>query len=156
MNFFRILEDPKENAEILPDYVIFKVNCREGIQILSDIGHLFNVTWEGQYKQYSPYHAKTREFWRSKEDFVDFVNHLTACLNEYTKRAIQQNKNSFTVWHQVFTKFLITAYNKLCNKIPEGWTIFQQDLFCLLNQKRDKLTKEEIKFLELIMDKYNI
>ena len=156
MNFFIILEDSEENAEILPDYAIFKVNCREGIQILSDIGHLFNITWEGQYKQYSPYHAKTREFWRSREDFINFVQHLACCLDEYTKRAKKQNKKNYTVWHEIFDNFIYEAYNQLCEKIPEGWTTYQQDLFCLLHQKRDKLTEEDIKFLELIMDEYKI
>lgn len=144
MNFFIIHKYPAKNAELLPDYAIFKVNCREGTQILSDIGWKFGVSWTGQFKPYSPNHAKTREFWRNRQAFDNFVEHLEACLLEYAGRAKKCGKQSYTKWHEVYNSFLDEAYEDLLMRIPSDGTAYTQDLCLLLNEKHDKLTEEEI------------
>ena len=73
MQFYVIHENPKRNAELLPDYAIKNVNVREGWQILSDIGHAVGVTWEGQNKCYNINHPATRRWYRDKKTFTDFI-----------------------------------------------------------------------------------
>ena len=85
MQFYIIHEDPIINAYTLPEYALQKVNIREGWQIMSDIGHRFGVTWEGQNKPYSPTHAFTRSLSHASA-FLRFFKHYEACCNAYRNR----------------------------------------------------------------------
>jgi hypothetical protein len=138
MQFYIIHNDPKKNASLLPDYALKKVNIREGWQILSDIGHKFNVTWGGQYAKYNPYHVLTKSFWVNKESFVSFLSHYEYCLMEYTKRF-----NKTTVWHRLF-EIHYSTINYLKNVIPERFSILDQNLEYLLTEKKKFLTEEDI------------
>lgn len=86
MQFYIVHPDPRTSSRLLPDYAIKKVNLREGWQILSDIGHIFEIAWEGQNKLYSASHALTRSFCSSPESFEEFVINYDCNLIEYRTR----------------------------------------------------------------------
>jgi len=142
MQFYIIHNDPKINASLLPDYALKKVNLREGWQILSDIGHKFNVTWEGQYAKYNPYHVLTKSFWMNKEAFDKFIFHYTYCLKEYRNRYDKE-----TIWHKLFKFFGKDNYCILYDKISNG-DIISQNLEYLLTEKRKFLTEDEMERLK--------
>ena len=142
MQFYIIHEDPKTNAKLLPDYCLKKVNLREGWQMISDIGYLYGIKWEGQNKMYNPYHAETRQYWKSPVTFRNFIDHYVTCLGEYIKRFDKK-----TVWHYRFTHFIgCDYYTQLYIKIKEEPK--SQIVKYLLDRKRKHLTEEEIKRLE--------
>lgn len=95
MQFYIIHNDPATNAKLLPDYAIKSVNCREGWQMLSDIGYTVGVTWTGQNKEYNRYHPNTWRYWKSREDFEYFWSHYVMCLVEYMYRFDKK-----TIWHK--------------------------------------------------------
>jgi hypothetical protein len=140
MQFYIIHPNPETNAKMLPDYALKKVNIREGWQILSDIGHLFGVTWVGQYKQYNPYHVLTKSFWINQEAFMTFKSHYRHCLDEYSIRF-----GKGTSWHQFF-HYSYNTLAMLTNVIPNK-TIEQQNLEYLLTVKKKFLTTDDIKRL---------
>lgn len=141
MQFFIIHNDPKTNFNTLPHYAIHKVNIREGYQILSDIGHLFNVNWIGQNKPYSIYHAETRRFWRNKESFINFLRHY----KYHVDRATTAN------WKLKYKYFLICkGPNKIIKAIEDNniKDEFSQMLFKLITQKKHLITSEELDILK--------
>lgn len=137
MQFYIVHEDPYESAKLLPDYALKKVNLREGWQILSDIGHLFGVTWEGQNKCYSSYHAKTRTFWISPDRLKYFIHHYMVYLKEYEVRF-----NKKTTYHDKFVEFLWYSFIELKSKL-KPMTETEQDIFYLLNAKRKYISDSE-------------
>jgi hypothetical protein len=143
MQFFIINEDPKISARLLPDYCLKAVNAREGFQMLSDIGHLFDVKWEGQNNHYNAYHAETRKFWRNLRAFDCFIAHYEACLIEYELR--QWNRTEF---HERYMKFRPAALPELRSKISAHSNKYSQVIKYLLDRKSDKLTTSEIARLE--------
>lgn len=86
MQFYIVHPDPATSAKLLPDYALFKVNLREGWQILSDIGHIHDVHWAGQNRLYSESHALTRSFCSDPHTFDEFLQNYRQCLREYHKR----------------------------------------------------------------------
>lgn len=141
MQFYIIHDDPETNTNLLPDYAITKVNVREGWQILSDIGHLFGVTWEGQNKPYSIWHAETRRFWKGVDSFIDFLDHYNACLNKY-----YELKGKTTTYHDKFNLFfksesLAKIRVAIVNSLIR--TDHDQMIFKLITQKREHLSKSE-------------
>jgi hypothetical protein len=134
MQFFIIHPDPETNAKMLPDYAIKKVNVREGWQILSDIGHNLGITWEGQNKPYSIWHAETRRFMVNREAFELFLNHYRFCLNEYTERF-----GNDTIFHDKY--FTTLPVLTLCLKIPSHRTHEQFMLDYLIRSKKEKMSK---------------
>lgn len=136
MQFYIIHPDPEKNVELLPEYALRKVNVREGWQILSDIGHIHDVHWEGQNKLYSASHVLTRSFCVNRERFVFFVDHYDFCVDAVG--------GSFA---DKFIYFITQAYHSLRDKIPEDRDEFQFAKEYLLNQKRKHLTDEDVKRL---------
>lgn len=143
MQFYIIDDDPIKNASLLPNYCLKRVNIREGWQILSDIGHLFNVTWEGQNKEYNPYHAETRQYWTSLQKFDYFIAHYSMCLLEYEKRY-----NKRTVWHDRTVNFMEFSLPKLRMKIDNEKG--NQIVKYLLDRKLKFLTINEVQQLSKI------
>lgn len=146
MQFFIIHDDPKINSRLLPDYCIKSVNCREGYQMLSDIGHLFGVRWEGQNKNYNVYHAETRQYWKNIRAFDFFVAHYEACLSEYEYRYWHQTK-----FHENYFNFQKKALSELRSKITNYSKKYNQVVQYLLKNKTNKLTAKEIVRLEGIV-----
>lgn len=142
MQFFIINKDPLVNAETLPEYAITKVNCREGIQILSDIGHNMRITWEGQNKAYSIWHAETRRFMVNRKEFRNFVNHLRACLIQYA--AIKGKKCSY------WSKFVNAADGivEIINALPENRSHEEFMLDYLIRGKSEKMKPEDLQKLK--------
>jgi hypothetical protein len=146
VQFFIIHPDFKRNAELLPDYAIIKVNVREGWQIISDIGHNLGVTWEGQNKAYSIWHAETRRFMVNRKSFQDFINHYRECLKEYTNRTGKE-----TVFHKKFNNdSFVSAVGKIYVLLPENRTHEEFMASYLLRGKTNKLTQKEIDRIESI------
>ena len=137
MQFYILHEDPERNIEILPEYALKKVNVREGWQILSDIGHIHNVTWEGQNKLYSASHVLTRSFCQNLTEFCRFAVHYAACVDKVEGS-----------WKSKYDVFKATAYEELCNKLPLHRTRAMFSIEYLLNTKWKHLTFNEMKALE--------
>ena len=142
MQFYILDEDPVKNLEILPKYAIDKVNIREGWQILSDIGHICGVTWEGQNKLYSASHVLTRSFARDRTTFLRFIKHYTEC--------VCSRKNSF--YHK-YGKTM-RAISEIVSKLPDYRSETEYMIQYLLDYKSDKLTEEEIASLKKVVDKF--
>jgi hypothetical protein len=133
MQFYIVDPNPEKNIKLLPEYAIKKVNVREGWQILSDIGHMYNVTWEGQNKLYSASHVLTRSFCVNAVEYLRFINHYVACVYSY--------KNS---WQKRYETFLESgAYHKLLSAIPDQRTSFEYQAEYMLKYKSKHLTEQE-------------
>ena len=133
-----IHEDAIISSELLPDYALKNVNIREGWQILSDIGHIHGITWEGQNKLYSASHALTRCLCSNAQSFEEFINHYDFNLFEYERRF-----KSKTIWHEKFVCFLGNdIYKKIQAKISHNK--YQNTIRYLLEEKKDKLTSDEV------------
>lgn len=152
MQFYIIDDDPETNAKELPDYCLKKVNIREGWQILSDIGHAMGVTWEGQNGEYNRYHAETRQYWKDILSFKYFIDHYSACLDEFERRFLKD-----TIFRKKFTDYLYNAHYKLSNEFakttekPERWQIIEY----IATRKTKFLTDKEWKKLnkEIVNDR---
>jgi hypothetical protein len=130
--------DPIKSAKLLPDYALFKVNLREGWQILSDIGHIFGVTWPEQNALYSESHALTRMLCSTKERFVAFLRHYEACLNEYYIRS-----GHISSWYSKYALFNHEA--EIASHLPNSE--YDSTRIYLLTTKRKHLTAAEIERL---------
>lgn len=141
MQFYIIDKDPETSAKLLPDYALFKVNLREGWQILSDIGHIHGVTWEHQNNLYSASHALTRSFC-TPESFKEFILNYEACLNEYNKR-----KSKGSLYENWFDYFVLNGYHRnIKSKLPKNKYLLCREY--LLKYKNKHLTEEEKDNLE--------
>ena len=140
MQFFVIHPDPVTNANMLPEYAITKVNCREGIQVLSDIGHNLGVTWEGQNKAYSIWHAETRRFMVNRESFELFVQHLLQCLLKY-----KEIKGKHCAYHD---KFLIAKVSEIACALPQSRSHEDFMLDYLVRGKASKMSEYDLKRLK--------
>jgi hypothetical protein len=141
MQFYMLDADPIKSAKLLPDYALFKVNLREGWQILSDIGHIFGVTWPEQNALYSESHALTRMLCRSRTAFSDFICHYAACCNEYRERT-----GTESVWALRFKVFLaLYTQDKIWPLLPQDE--YDSTRIYLLTTKRKHLTAAEIERL---------
>lgn len=142
MQFYIINFSPAINARELPVYAL-KVNVREGYQMLSDIGHVLGINWYGQNKSYNPYHAETRQYWKSVVEFEKFLAHYEACLEAY------QKKYGISKFHINYDSFLqkegqIQIAKKIYDEeTPQNWQVRKY----LLTQKRKNLSQEEIESL---------
>jgi len=94
MQFYMIDPDAKKSTSRLPDAMI-RVNCREGWQIISDIGHHFGLTWQGQNKCYNANHPLTMRLRESREEFDRLHMHYAYSLMEWRRRF-----GTETVWHE--------------------------------------------------------
>lgn len=147
MQFYIIHNSYTRNAQLLPDYALKKVNIREGWQMLSDICHLFDITFTGQNKHYNAFHAETRIHYKSKKALLDFLFHYKACLLEYSKRF---NKN--TIWHQKFEYFLSQKLDKsILSCLPDEGKDTWQVIFYLLKSKSKLLNRREISYLQELL-----
>lgn len=138
MQFYIIHKDPETNAKLLPEYALKRVNIREGWSIVSDIGHRFGVTWDGQNKLYNAHHPLTRSF-AHLYAFGKFCLHYEACLAAYIERGI----GGRTVWHDAFEAAPLRA---IAGELPAD--AFGEVRHYLLTAKRDKLTDGEIATME--------
>jgi hypothetical protein len=144
MQFYIIHDDPIVNAKILPDYCLKKVNIREGWQMLSDIGHLFEVSWDGQNSLYNSYHAETRRYWRNKYSFFMFISYYHECLIEYFYRF-----GKTTVFHRKFNNLIKSnTITVLAEKIGSK-LLYDKDQIVkyLLDTKTQHLNNVEIERL---------
>lgn len=154
MQFYTLNTNPEISAKLLPDYALKKVNIREGYQILCDIGHITNVEWPNQNKEYNPYHALTRRFWESRGAFDFFMAHYQEYLIEYINRFEKE-----TFWHERF----IIIFNikeeirKKINDLPYYSDHFKgkcfQDAQYLFLRKQKFLSLEEIKKMNKLFKK---
>jgi len=142
MQFYIIHDDPKVSARLLPDYGI-KTNVREAYQMLSDMGHLFDIKWEGQFNKYNPYHAETRQYWKNIGCFDFFINHYEHCLMQYEIRFWQQTK-----WHEGYFSFQKRAHNLLREAIIGRSEKYNQVIQYLLVVKSKHLKPKEITALQ--------
>jgi hypothetical protein len=141
MQFYMLDADPIKSAKLLPDYALFKVNLREGWQILSDIGHIFGVTWPEQNALYSESNALTRMLCRSRTAFSDFLCHYAACCNEYRIR-----KENISLWEHKFILFMRSCSDHtLRDRLPQDE--YESTRIYLLTTKRKHLTAAEIERL---------
>ena len=140
MQFYMICEDPEKSAQLLPDSVIKNVNLREGWQILSDIGHKFGVTWEGQEPETNVTHPVTMQHYVNREAFVLFMQHYFKNLQEYTSRF-----NKTTVWHERF--YNVPGY-WLKGKIPPGRDKYEAAAQYMLDHKSQHLSDMDKKVLQ--------
>lgn len=145
MQFFIIHPDPIENAKLLPDYAIKKVNCREGIQILSDIGHNLGITWEGQNKAYSPWHAETRRFMVDRSALTYFMNHMLTCLRKYDELIGKENP--------YWKKFVNVPWVDLLRQLPIIRTHEEFMLDYMIRGKADKMSSEDLERLKEYQNK---
>jgi hypothetical protein len=138
MQFYIVHPDPATSARMLPDYALKQVNLRKGWQILSDIGHIHGVTWEGQNTLYSASHALTRLLCSSPKRFNEFLANYEACLREYARRFGKKAS-----WSARYSKFLESG---------RGWELpadeYENVRRYLLGYKADKLTEAEKARLE--------
>jgi O6-methylguanine-DNA--protein-cysteine methyltransferase len=142
MQFYIIHDDPAVSSRALPDYGI-KTNVREGYQMLSDMGRLFDITWDGQFNEYNPYHAETRQYWKNIESFDFFISHYERCLAQYELRFWRQTK-----WHEGYFNFQKRAYNLLREAIMGRSEKYNQVIQYLLVTKSRKLKPKEISVLQ--------
>jgi len=144
MQFYIIDSNPRENARRLPRYALKEVNIREGWQILSDIGHIHGVTWEGQNRLYSASHALTRQFCQSVDRFKEFVVYLDWCIDEYKFRYVNEKQRTcasiiaFGRWDF----FTVTQFRQIREELPKDR--YEQTRRYLLEYKRHKFTAAEI------------
>ena len=148
MQFYMIHEDSYTSAKYLPDYAIFQVNPREGWQMLSDIGHMFGVTWEGQNKLYSLSHAKTLSFCSSRDAFDEFLQHYMASLNEYFSR-----KGKLCYWDMLFCKASKQGkFAAIREKLPKSK--YHQTVRYLTKVKKEKqgkkITEHEVRKMQYL------
>lgn len=137
MQFYMIHKDAKTSAKLLPDYALKKVNIREGWQILSDIGHIHGIKWNGQNRLYSASHALTRSFC-SKDAYNRFIQHYNQNLIEYEARF-----KSRTVFHDKFEAFADSGIGfDLYLVLPES--TYESTRQYLLSQKTKHLSEDEI------------
>jgi hypothetical protein len=137
MQFYIVHPDPATSARMLPDYALKQVNLREGWQILSDIGHIHGVTWEGQCKLYSASHALTRLLCSTPERFQQFRAHYECCLLEYEDRFGKASS-----WDARYTAFLKDhGPARIKDRLPH--TEYESVRRYLLEYKADKLTNAE-------------
>jgi hypothetical protein len=151
MQFFIVHPDPKTNASILPDYAIKRVNVREGWQIICDIGHNLGISWEGQNKPYSIWHAETRRFMVNREAFQYFYRHYCACLDMYIQRFGKR-----TVFHTKFDNFFDFAggpLSQVLHAIPKERTHEEFMLDYMLRAKNQHMTEEEVRSLTNVKGK---
>jgi len=141
MQFYVLHKNPIENAKILPDYALRKVNLREGWQMLSDIGHAHNLKWDNQNKEYNRYHPNTWRWWKNKECFNLFLLYYLECCLEYQRRF--KKTNSFI---NQFLRFYCTNVDKLC-KVIQNMSEEESIIQYILHRKRKFLTKNEIEKL---------
>lgn len=145
MQFYIIHPDPAKNVELLPKYALKKVNVREGWQILSDIGHIHGVTWEGQNKLYSASHVLTRSFCQNRKEFKRFKEHYSTC--------VMWAGGSFLVKYNYFLKQALT---ELYKAVPEHRTREEFAIEYLLTTKAKHLTEEEISQLQELRGYYGL
>jgi hypothetical protein len=142
MQFYMLDADPIKSAKLLPDYALFKVNLREGWQILSDIGHIFGVTWPEQNALYSESHALTRMLCSTQERFNNFLQHYEANLTAYR---IRTNILKCT-WRVKYENFRVSnAATEIRAQIPNSE--YDSTRIYLLTTKRKHLTAAEIERL---------
>ena len=134
MQFYIIHPNPTINANLLPKYALEKVNLREGWQILSDIGHIHGVTWEGQNKLYSASHVLTRSFCQNRQEFTRFLDHYEACVK----------KRPDSSWYKKFHAVFEVLHDTLKDAVPEYRTREEFALEYLLSTKAKHLTEVEI------------
>jgi hypothetical protein len=146
MQFYVIHEDPQENAKLLPDYCLKKVNIREGWQMLSDIGHAHNITWEGQNREYNRYHPNTWKWWKTKKQFLRFIRYYFFCLSEYKIRF-----NKTTIFHKKFSESMSYIRWSVYNILVDITDEYKEHLNYLLVRKKQHLTNEEFKQLQKLL-----
>ena len=137
MQFYIVDTNPERSAKLLPDYALVQVQLREGWQILSDIGHRFGVTWDGQNKCYNKHHPLTRSFSCSGR-FDTLTIHYEACLLEHARRDFMS-----TTWH---VRFKDLPANEIWAELPD--TPEEETAHYLLTQKHAHLSATETKRLE--------
>jgi len=142
MQFYIIHDDPRVNAKNMPKYGV-RVNVREGYHMLSTIGHLFSITWEGQYKTLNPYHAETRKHWKDIKSFDFFISHYEQCLVQYELIYWQQTK-----WHEGYFNFQKRAQSLLREAIISYSEKHNQVIQYLLSVKSKHLKPKEITTLQ--------
>lgn len=144
MQFYRLSEDPGINVCLLPEYAL-KVNVREGWQILSDIGHIYGITWKNQNKCYSKSHPTTRFHARDWEAIKSFLEHYRYCLRyigmhgkvKSTPCAKKAMETMFSdTWIEIEFQFMDKA-PKRSGQDPYG------DISYLLTEKVGKLSECE-------------
>jgi hypothetical protein len=145
MQFYIIHDDPKISCKLMPDYGI-KTNVREAYTMLCDMGHLFKVCWEGQHKEYNPYHAETRQYWRNIKCFDYFIAHYEQCLVEYELRYWNQTK-----FHDRYFSYQRNASAKLRGAIMARSSKYNQVIKYLLDRKTQHLKPKEITTLQSIV-----
>ncbi len=117
---------------------------REGWQILSDIGHAVNVTWEGQNKEYNKNHPACMRWRKDQDTFGLFLKYYIKCLLEYSERFDVSNK-----FHSKFSDFCFNKIEcKIKKNLPKKRTEEQMTIDYLLQAKKNHLTKYEIKKLK--------
>jgi len=143
MQFYIVHPDPATSARMLPDYALKQVNLREGWQILSDIGHIHGVTWEGQNTLYSASHALTRLLCSSPAKFREFVDNYVHCLVEHRRRF-----DKASPWESKYKAFLkaVDQIVLLEERLPADE--YESVRRYLLEYKGDKLTEAEKARLE--------
>lgn len=146
MQFFVVHKDPYKNAKLLPHYCLKKVNVREGWQILSDIGHYFEVTWKGQNKLYNYNHPAVMRWRKDGVSFDRFVDYYEKCLEEYFSRY-----KKTTVFHEKFREFLCCSYVSILRILPEESNDEELTIEYILSAKTKFLTKEEIESLYYLL-----
>lgn len=122
MQFYQVHKCPFLNVYSLPEYAVLRVNVREGWQILSDIGHFLNITWEGQNKPYSLGHPATVKQRRDKESFRRFLAQYKACLH----------------WYKVLT-WSETVFHERIKNVPEE-EILHRILFETLTEEQASIS----------------
>jgi hypothetical protein len=148
MQFYIIHPDPETSARNLPDYALKRVNIREGYQILSDIGHILGIHWEGQNKLYSASHALTRHFCSDPNILKEFLRNYTQCCMEYERRYKKSHKY-IDLFYSNYDYILTLP--RLCYKSK-----YESTLKYLLEEKTSKLSEVDKltlnKFLEVKND----
>lgn len=139
MQFYMVHDDPKTSASMLPDYALKQVNLREGWQILSDIGHILGVTFEGQNKLYSTSHALTRSLC-IKTNFKTFIIHYISCCIEYLNR--YGKSNSFIDKFIKLGEDENNTIERIYDRCFENY--YQATIDYLLTCKIQHLTKEDL------------
>jgi hypothetical protein len=138
MQFYIIHPDPLVSAHLLPDYALNKVNLREGWQILSDIGHILDVSWSGQNKLYSASHALTRSFCKDSRSFLNFLSHYESCLDEYSFR--RGEDSPYANKYLIFIGSSVTC-RTIQTRLPKDE--YENNIRYLLKYKSDKISVDE-------------
>lgn len=142
MQFYIIHEDPYQNAKLLPDYAIKKVNVREGWMILCDCCRAVGIEFEGMTKEYNRYHPNTARFWVDRNTFHRFMSYYNQCLNEYGKRFGYNTKMHLT-YSKKYIYFFNRYYDDFFNDVKFPGSKEKQVIQYMLERKSQHLTEEE-------------